>query len=116
VQDHLGIALDGGEHVVEVVGDATGQPADRLHLLRLGELGLEAGLLRGRPSALRDVDAHAEEVVELAILPEHGPAVPFHEQLPAVLRQRQVLVGGRPPVLDQPREHLRQRGPLGLLP
>ena len=48
-QDEIAIAADHGEHVVEVVRDATGETADRLHLLRLNELPLE--LL-----ALSDVD------------------------------------------------------------
>ena len=36
---------DGGEQVVEVVRDAAGQLADRLHLVRLGELRLHLLLL-----------------------------------------------------------------------
>ena len=44
LQQHLGVAADDGEQVVEVVGDAAGEPADGLHLLRLAELLLE---LRG---------------------------------------------------------------------
>ena len=39
--EHLAVAADDGEQVVEVVGDAAGQPAHRLHLLRLDELLLE---------------------------------------------------------------------------
>ena len=42
--DHAGVAENRGEHVVEVVRDAAGELADRLHLLRLGELPLEAQL------------------------------------------------------------------------
>ena len=34
----LGVAADRGQEVVEVVRDAAGEPADRLHLLRLAEL------------------------------------------------------------------------------
>ncbi len=45
-QDQFAGAQDGGQHVVEVVGDAACQLPDRLHLLRLGELGLEALALR----------------------------------------------------------------------
>ena len=36
-QRHVDIAEDDGEHVVEVVRDAAGQPADRFHLLRLAQ-------------------------------------------------------------------------------
>jgi hypothetical protein len=38
--EELGVAVDGEEHVVEVVGDAPGKPADRFELLRLEELVL----------------------------------------------------------------------------
>ncbi|MGY4452505.1 hypothetical protein ACVWZR_007165 [Bradyrhizobium sp. i1.3.1] len=38
---------DGGEHVVEVVGDAAGELADRLHLLRLVDLVLQRAPLGG---------------------------------------------------------------------
>ena len=34
----VGVAEDGGEHVVEVVRDAAGEPPDRFHLLRLAQL------------------------------------------------------------------------------
>ena len=40
-QDDVAVADDDAEDVVEVVGDAAGQPADRLHLLRLAELLLQ---------------------------------------------------------------------------
>ena len=36
--DHVRVADDRGEQVVEVVRDAAGEPADRFHLLRLAEL------------------------------------------------------------------------------
>ena len=39
--EQLAVAEDDGEQVVEVVRDAAGEPADRLHLLRLAELLLE---------------------------------------------------------------------------
>ena len=45
-QKEFGIADDDGEKVVEVVRDAARELADRLHLLRLGEFGLERLLLR----------------------------------------------------------------------
>jgi hypothetical protein len=34
----IGVADDGGQQVVEIVGDATGEPADRFHLLRMLQL------------------------------------------------------------------------------
>ena len=43
---------DDGEQVVEVVRDAAGEPADRLHLLRLLELALGLLQLLVRPPGL----------------------------------------------------------------
>jgi hypothetical protein len=43
--DHLPVARDDAEQVVEVVGDAARQPSDRLHLLGLTELLLERAQL-----------------------------------------------------------------------
>ena len=39
--DELAVAHDGHQEVVEIVGHAAGQPAHRLHLLGLEELGLQ---------------------------------------------------------------------------
>ena len=44
LQGELAVAQDGAEDVVEVVGDAAGQRADRLHLLRLPQLRFERSL------------------------------------------------------------------------
>ena len=44
-EEQVGEADDGGQHVVEVVRDAAGELADRLHLLALRELQLERPLL-----------------------------------------------------------------------
>ena len=52
VRHQLGVAANRGQQVVEVVGDAAGQPADRLHLLRLAQLILEL-------HAIADVDARS---------------------------------------------------------
>ena len=41
-QEQVAVAVDRGQQVVEVVGDAAGELADRLHLLALDELRLEA--------------------------------------------------------------------------
>jgi hypothetical protein len=46
-QQQVREADHGGQQVVEVVGDAAGELADRLHFLGLGELGLEAFQFRG---------------------------------------------------------------------
>ena len=42
----LGVAADHGQEVVEVVGDAAGEPPDRLELLRLPQLLLELACAR----------------------------------------------------------------------
>ena len=47
VEQEIGRHHDGGEHVVEIVRDAAGELADRLHLLRLRELRLQLALLGG---------------------------------------------------------------------
>ena len=47
VEQEIGRHHDGGQHVVEIVGDAAGELADQLHLLRLRDLGLELALRRG---------------------------------------------------------------------
>ena len=52
---HPGPAEDHGQQVVEVVGDAAGQPADRLHLLGLAQLLLQL-------QALGDVFLDGDEV------------------------------------------------------
>ncbi len=44
LHDQARVTEDGGQHVVEVVGDAAGQLADGFHLLRLGELAFEPPL------------------------------------------------------------------------
>ena len=55
----LGVAVDDREEVVEIVGDAAGEGAEALHLVRLAELVLE--LL-----ALGDVFPETEEIGDLA--------------------------------------------------
>ena len=47
VEQEVGRHHDGGEHIVEIVGDAAGELADELHLLLLGDLVLELALRRG---------------------------------------------------------------------
>ena len=42
---HVGRALDDGQQIVEIVGDAAGELAERLHLLRLAQLLLGLGAL-----------------------------------------------------------------------
>ena len=55
-----GVAADRGQHVVEVVSHAAGEPADRLELLALAKLLLEQ-------LALGDVLGHPDREVRLAV-------------------------------------------------
>ncbi len=76
LRQELGVSVDGGQQVVEVVGDPARQPTDRLHLLGLAELDLEllvpgdvacerrgavdpAGLVAGRSHGQCDLEGPA---------------------------------------------------------
>ena len=62
VEDQVGVAEDGREHVVEVVRDAAGEPADRFHLLRLAQLRLAVPQrLLGLPALGQVADPGDEE-------------------------------------------------------
>ena len=64
---HAGKAEDGGEYVVEVMGDAACELSDRLHLLGLAQLILQ-GLLLG------DVLVQSDHAHRLALrVPDHQP-------------------------------------------
>jgi hypothetical protein len=67
--DH--VALDAHEQVVEVVGDAAGVGADRLHSLGVAQLGLEAGPLAVGGGALGDVADDAAEARRRPLLVAH---------------------------------------------
>ncbi len=60
-------AHDDGQHIVEIVGDPAGQLTDRLHLLRLAQLFLEAALFG-------DVDADTGAAARVAVRVEIGIA------------------------------------------
>ena len=94
LEQQVAVAEDGEQAVVEVVGDAGREAADRLHLLRVQELALERLVLGLVALALRDVadgdhrDLLALEEVALAgdldvdrraVLAE-GDALPRHTQ------------------------------------
>src|SRR4029077_5592849 len=63
----LPVAEDRTEDVVEVVGDATGEGADRFHLLRLPKLRLQLILVDLRLLLRRDVDGGSDESGRLAL-------------------------------------------------
>ena len=60
-EQRVAVARDDGEEVVEVVGDAAGEPADRLHLLRLPELLLQMRVRVRGGAAIADVAGDAED-------------------------------------------------------
>ena len=80
-----GVAHHGGQDIVEVVGDAAGQPADRLQLLSLMELLLQAGALILGLAALADVadDLHHAAIIQgcqRQFLVESGAVAPAAHQ------------------------------------
>ena len=90
----LGVPQDDAQRVVEVVGDAAGQTADRLHLLRLQQLRLE-------PLALGDVlEGHSHAVAgqredlhgEYAIVGALTVAFPHLAQVSSLPREEHLPV------------------------
>jgi hypothetical protein len=82
-EQQVRVADDGLEDVVEVVRDAAGELADRLHLLRLDELLLEEPLL-GRVERVED-----RPLAQGRVAVRHG-ADPEPGRTPALPRQRDV--------------------------
>ena len=115
-EDDVGVALHDGEQVVEVVRDAAGEPADRLHLLRLQELLLE--LL-----ALGDVDADCprrplrQRALAGDVRPGDGPlraVLAGDRQLPvAELHARQRHVAAHPRPLEGVRDEAMDEADVG---
>src|SRR2546428_639605 len=73
----LAQADDYGEHIVEVVRDATRKAPDRLDLLELAHLALALTQDLFGPLTLRDVPAHAGETAHLAVLIRERRARPL---------------------------------------
>ena len=88
----LRVAADDHQQIVEVVGDAAGQLAERLHLLRLGELLLRALERCLRLPSLGDVARDLHEAGERAHL--------VADRLDHDARPEQALVAPHPPALD----------------
>ena len=88
-----GVAVDDGEQVVEVVGDAAGQPADRFHLLRLAKMRLRAGQLAFRRAPSQDVAGEGGDDDRLAQDEESGH--PNQQPVLAVERARPADDQGR---------------------
>ncbi len=77
LRDQLGVREDDSKQIVEVVGDAAGELADRLHLLGLAQLLLERAPLR---HVLRD----GLEAVDRASGPPYRAARESHQDFLAV--------------------------------
>ena len=80
------VAHDAGQDIVEVVGDAAGQVADRLHFLRLPQLRLEAFALGLGLSAPRQI-AHDRQDVRAALV-VHARTAQLDLDRPAVALER----------------------------
>src|SRR2546426_476937 len=90
-EEELRVAEDGGEQVVEIVGDATRELTDGFHLLRLPELLFEMPLFAD--VALGTPDTHQPSLLDEAddvIKEDAGPPVP---RLLARLRVGQAVSG-----------------------
>ena len=64
-QQHVAVAGDDGQQVIEIVRDAAGEPPDRFHLLRLAELLFEASALAahaGRADFALDGGVQAHQI------------------------------------------------------
>ena len=84
--------IDVGHHdhqdVVEVVGDAAGELADRFHLLRLAKLGLQR-------LAMGDVDHDAAQAHDLAVGVAHRPEIALDREQRPVPSAEHRFGGGR---------------------
>jgi hypothetical protein len=94
-QRQLHVPADHAQHVVEIVGDATGQPPHRFHLLRLCELLLQPDAIGFRLFAVGDVLRAPDGAHRVA-----GRAVTLKEGLRAHLHPTELTVGTPDPVLD----------------
>ena len=93
LEEDVAVAEDDREEVVEVVGHAAGQAADRLHLLGLAELLLQAAPVgdvgehpegAGEPSVgIEDGCAGNEAPTFLSVLPSKAPLVLLRDALAA---------------------------------
>jgi hypothetical protein len=95
LQQHVGVAVDDGEQVIEVVGDAAGEPAQALHLLRLADL--LAKLLFVAFGDLASGDVADEDDRAVLAIDLHGRGRSLHLDLAAVQAQHHLLARRRSP-------------------
>ncbi len=72
VRQQRGVSVDDHENVVEIVGHATGQPADAFQFLRLAELFPKVFLLHRGPPAFSGIVHRAQEADAYAARAEDG--------------------------------------------
>ncbi len=90
------VAEDDGEQVVEVVGHAAGQLADRLHLLRLTQLLFQGVLLGNVPEDAEHADDAVQAVAHRRLDDAHAPHPAF---LKVLLFQLQALAFDQHPAV-----------------
>ena len=72
LDEHVAVAVDDGQQVVEVVGHAAGQAADGFQLLRVLQLLAQLFALGLVPLLRGDVDQHHERALELSLFIHDG--------------------------------------------
>jgi len=77
---HLQATQDHAEHVVKIVGHASGQPSDGLHLLRLLQLSLQQSAL----------------LIRLGAGSRHSQVVQGVSQVPGQIEDQRLLLGVNP--------------------
>ena len=103
LEEQLAVAPDRRQHVVEVVCDASGEPAQRLEPLRVVELVAEAVALLLSLLARRDVAQEALDVRGLTVLVADEMRHVLHPDDGSVRRHVAVLVLDGPPSGSHPR-------------
>jgi hypothetical protein len=98
LEQQIGIAVNRRQDVVEVVGDAAGQPPHRFHLVRLPQPGLRGAKRLLRLDALGHVPGIDHHALAWIVL---DPAPERLEHPPAAVLVSEAEVQGR---IDNPRQ------------
>ncbi len=108
----LNIAHDGGEDIVEVVGDPTGEGPQGLEALAMAHLILQQQPFLFGALHSRDIYPDAQPPLTAALIIGQDGRVPGHPQALATVAQTLRLAGNihrrraRRTLIDQPRPHL----------